>query len=75
MRKPDLNIRSMSPTQILLGNSATAHSGIELIESLPFAEQAAELVHTLLLDRMQITQSVQLTSAGHVAPVFTLNRR
>ena len=56
-------------------SSATAHSGIELIESLPFAEQAAQLVHTLLLDRMQVTQSSQVSAAGFVAPVFALNRR
>jgi hypothetical protein len=75
MRKPDLNIRSMSAAPILLGTSTTAHSGIELIESLPFAEQAAELVHTLLLDRMQVTQSAQITASGFLAPVFVLNRK
>jgi hypothetical protein len=60
---------------MLLSKSAPAHSGIELIESLPFAEQAAELVHTLLLDRMQLTQSAQISTGGFIAPVYVLNRR
>ncbi|HET6513417.1 MAG TPA: hypothetical protein VFH43_14595 [Candidatus Kapabacteria bacterium] len=75
MRKPDQSIRNFSTSPVLLGKSATAHSGIELIESLPFAEQAAELVHTLLLDRMQLTQSAQISTGGFIAPVYALNRR
>lgn len=75
MRKPDQQIRSFSTSPILFSNSSTAHSGIELLESLPFAEQAAELVHTLLLDRMQVTQSAQVSTGGFIAPVFALNRK
>jgi hypothetical protein len=75
MRKPELNLRNLSFSPTLIDQTAPAHSGVELIESLPFAEQATELVRTLLLDRVQLTQSSQMTSAGFVAPVFALNRR
>jgi hypothetical protein len=75
MRKPDQSIRNFMTSPVLLSKSSTAHSGIELIESLPFAEQAAELVNTLLLDRMQLTQSAQISAGGFIAPVYALNRK
>ena len=75
MRKPDQSIRNFATAPVLLSTSSTAHSGIELIDSLPFAEQAAELVRTLLLDRMQVTQTSQISTGGFIAPVYALNRR
>jgi hypothetical protein len=75
MRKPDQSIRNFATAPVMLNNSATAHSGIELIESLPFAEQAQDLVRTLLLDRIQVTQSSQISTGGFIAPVYVLNRR
>jgi hypothetical protein len=73
MKHPNLSRHLFNSSPMFVSNLRTAHSGPELVNTVPQPNLAHELAQILLTDRTQLTQAPAITMLGNgLAIGFTI---
>lgn len=76
MKLDSLSQSAYSASPVMISELRTAHSGPELIASLPEPHLAHEIARALFADHTELSQNVfQPYSGGHTHSLIRLNRR
>jgi hypothetical protein len=75
MKRLHMNLNQFAASPIIMSHHATAHSGPELVSSVPHSREAGELASMLLMDAIEVVQTAQHSHAHGAETMIALSRR